>query len=100
MEQFRTSRSFDIVFLVVLAGLLWCAALNRVAIGDWVFFISYQPNAETIQVANESGLSPLGRRLLYRTNPEFASQSTVAKVCDVERIGCLTSSGQSIILDQ
>ena len=98
MAQLRTSRRFDIIFLTLLAGLLVVAALNRVAIGDWVFFHTHTPSALATQVATAAGLSPYGRHLLYRTNPQFAGLATVNANCDVERLGCLTPHDQAFIL--
>jgi hypothetical protein len=99
MAQFRTSRKFDVVFLLALAALLWLAIANRVAVGDWVYFLHYQPSAQTVKVADEAALSPLGRHLFYRTDPQFASLAEVNAACDVERLGCLTSHGTGYILD-
>jgi hypothetical protein len=99
MAQFRTSRTFDVYFLLVLAAFLWWAAINRIALGDWIYFLSYQPNAETIHVADEAGLSPFGRKLFYRGNPQFASLDAVNQACDIERLGCITGKGEVFILD-
>jgi hypothetical protein len=99
MAQFRTSRTFDAVFLLALAGLLWWAAAHRVAVGDWIYFLKYQPDARTTQVATAAGLNDHGRRLLYRTNPAFADKATVAAACDIERLGCIDEHGRVYILD-
>ena len=100
MGQFRTSRLFDVFFLLVITGSLFWAAANRVAVGDWVYFLSYHPDAKTIQVADAAGFTPLGRRLFYRTDPEFASRDVVSKACDVEELGCITPQGRVYILDE
>jgi hypothetical protein len=99
MGQIRTSRTFDVMFLLVLVGLLLWAAANRVAVGDWVYFLSYHPDAQVTQIADEAGLSQDGRRLFYRTNPTFADLATIQKACDIERLGCIDSKGRSYILD-
>lgn len=99
MGQFRTSRRFDIIFLIVLSGLVWIAFVNRIAIGDWIYFLGYQPDARTAQTATDAGLSDQGRRLLYRTNPQYASKDTITAECDLERLACITAKGQVFILD-
>lgn len=99
MAQFRTSRLFDVIFLLVLGGLLWWAVIHRVAIGDWLYFRTYEPTARATEVADSAGLTPLGRQLYFRTNPQFASEAVVAAECDVEELGCLNERGQAYILD-
>jgi hypothetical protein len=99
MAQFRTSRTFDVIFLIILGGSLWWATLHRAGVGDWVYFLSYQPSAQTVQTADDAGLSPLGRRLLYRTDPQFTSKAAVTAACDIERLGCIDSKGRVYILD-
>jgi hypothetical protein len=99
MAQFRTSRLFDVIFVLLLGLFVWWAALHRVAISDWMFFWHYQPTPQTIRIADQAGLSPAGRRLLYRTDPQFVSQTTVVAHCDIERLGCLDEHGQVFILD-
>ena len=39
------------------------------------------------------------RTLLYRTDPQFASREATIADCDIERLGCLSSKGQTFILD-
>src|ERR1700741_2836480 len=99
MGQFRTSKTFDVIFVVTLLALLSVAAIYRVAIGDWVFFLTYQPSSEAIQVATDSGLNADGRHLFYRTNPQFVSKSEVSAQCAIEDLGCINSHGQVFIYD-
>lgn len=99
MANFRTNRTFDTLFILVLVVFLGWATLNRVAIGDAIFFARYTPNAKTQQVALGAGLTPVGRRLLYRTDPQFDTLEQVNAACDIERLGCLSSNGQTFILD-
>jgi len=99
MTAFRTSRKFDIIFILVLAlFVVWCA-FHRVAIGDKIFFLSYHPNAETIKIADEADFTTTGRTLFYRTNPQFETASEITAQCDIERLGCLSPKGQTFILD-
>jgi hypothetical protein len=98
MPTFRTSRTFDVIFLLAVTSLLIVAALNRQSIGDKMFFLNYHPTAKTIQLAKDAGLSDSGRTLLYRTNPQFASREAIIAECDIERLGCLSSKGQTFIL--
>jgi hypothetical protein len=97
--QFRTSRKFDVVFLFAVAAGLWWCTLNRVAIGDWIYFLNFQPTAEMIRMASDASLTAEGRTLLYRTDPQFTSHAVVIAHCDDESLGCLTSSGQVYIWD-
>jgi hypothetical protein len=99
MAQFRTSKTFDVILVLLLGGFIWWAAVNRVAVGDWVYFLSYQPDAKTVQIADSAGLSELGRKLLYRSHPEFADKDTVTAACDIERLGCIDPKGHIFILD-
>jgi hypothetical protein len=99
MAQFRTSRTFDVLFLIGVVALLVWAGINRVAVGDWVFFLGYHPPAAIVKIADQAGLSANGRRLLYRTNPTFTDLASVQKACDVERLGCIDSQGHAFILD-
>jgi hypothetical protein len=99
MGQFRTNRTFDFIFICIVIVLLSLATTYRIALGDWVFFLTYQPTSETIQVANDAGLSPVGRRLFYRTDPQFVSKAEVSAQCAIEDLGCITSSGQVFIYD-
>lgn len=100
MAQFRTSRLFDIIFVAALGVLLWWAAVNRVAVGDWVYFMHYHPSAKTVQVAAAAGLSPAGQRLFYRTDPQFVPHSVVDQACSVENLGCIDPKGRVYILDE
>lgn len=99
MATFRTTRTFDILFLLAVTGLLILAFINRQYLGDKIFFLSYEPSAKTVQLAIVAGLSDTGRTLLYRTNPQFASRAAIIKECDIERLGCLSREGQTFILD-
>jgi hypothetical protein len=98
--QRRTSRTFDIILLASLGGLLWWAAANRIAIGDWVYFLTYNATEKTQQVATDAGLSDAGRRLFYRTNPAFVSKNEIESACDIERLGCIDEDGRVYILDE
>ncbi len=99
MSNFRTSRTFDVLFLLMITGLLVFATAKRQSIGDKMFFLSYHPTARTIQLAYDAGLSDSGRTLLYRTDPQFANRQAIIAECDIERLGCLSSKGQTFILD-
>jgi hypothetical protein len=99
MAAFRTSRTFDVIFLSVLGLVVWWSVVNRVAIGDTLFFLRFEPPAQTVQTASAAGLNDAGRRLLYRTDPVFTGQAEIDKECDTERLGCLSSKGQAFILD-
>jgi hypothetical protein len=88
------------VFLVVLIAALGLAAMNRMAIGDWVFFLQYHPDTETVKTADAIGLTPAGRRLFYRTNPQFVdTKAELTTPCGPHTLGCLTPRGQAFILD-
>ena len=93
MSQYRTSRVFDVIFIFVIAVGLFFAYRNRIAITDWAFFLVNQPKTETIQLADDGGLSDYGRKLLYRTGPTITSKNEIAKECDIEDLGCITPSG-------
>ena len=99
MVQFRTNRAFDLAFVGALSAGLIGAYFNRVAVTDWWFFATHQPSARAQSVADAAGLSPTGRRLLYRGDPQFADAATIDHVCDTERLGCLTEQGQVYVLD-
>ncbi len=100
MAQFRTSRAFDIIFLLTVACLLWWAGAHRVQVNDWIYFSRYHPAAETAQIATDAGLNDYGRHVFYRGDPTFASRDEVTAQCALENIGCLNSKGQIFILDQ
>jgi hypothetical protein len=100
MGQFRTSRVFDAIFLIAMAGLIWWAAVNRVQIGDWLFFLHYQPSPAVTAISQDAGLSAAGQKLLYRGDPQFDDKATVTQVCGDGDIGCLTPTGQIIVLDE
>lgn len=76
------------------------SAMHRGSLGDWMYFLSYKPNTEVVQVAAEAGLNEQGRRLLYRTDPHFVPQPVVEQECDVEKLGCINESGRVFILNQ
>lgn len=99
MAKFRTSRIFDSIFVGLLVIGLWQAQLHRIQIMDTVYFWNYDPPPRTAQIASAAGLNDTGRKLLYRTNPQFAELDTINAACDVERLGCLDSKGTSYILD-
>lgn len=99
MIALRTSRTFDIFFLLSVTLLLLWASANRIAIGDRIFFLGHQPSNDAIQVASAAGLSATGTRLFYRTDPQFSDKATIESECDIERLGCLSSKGQIFILD-
>lgn len=44
-------------------------------------------------------MSPFGAALLYRTDPQYVSQSIVDIHCDIERLGCLTSKNTVFVTD-
>lgn len=98
--RFKTSRTFDAVFLIVLALGLWQATAYRVAIGDWLFFLSYRPSQEIVALANRVDYTAEGRRLFYRGNPDVITDGTQRdSLCGQEEFGCLTSAGRIIIYD-
>lgn len=99
MAEFRTSRAFDVVFVLVLLVGLTTAYFNRTAVQDWAFFLSHHPSVRAQQVAAAAGLNAEGARLLYRGDPQFVSQATIDSVCDKERLGCTTETGQIYVLD-
>jgi len=99
MAQFRTNRAFDVIFICFLVGLLSLATVNRVAVGDWVFFLTYHPSTEADQIATDAGLSSEGRRLFFRTDPQFVSKTEVTSQCAIEDLGCITSGGRVYIYD-
>jgi hypothetical protein len=99
MAQYRTSRTFDVFFIVFLLGLLYIGYLNKIVIMDWVYFSRYHPSAQTTQFADDAGLNAWGKKLFYRTNPAFVTMDEIVAKCDVERLGCLDEKGNSFILD-
>src|SRR5262245_11687815 len=100
MAQFRTSRVFDVVFVLLLGLFLWWAALHRQPIGDWVYFLRYQPPPNIVKIADDAALAPYGRKLFYRTNPTLGSKTQIVAECDIERLGCINPKGQVFILDE
>jgi hypothetical protein len=99
MANFRTSRLFDAIFLALLAVLLWWVYANRIMVADWLYFRTYEPPARVVEIADSAGLSPAGRRLLYRTNPQFVSPAAMAENCgQPEDLGCLSENGTAYIL--
>lgn len=99
MGQFRTSRAFDAVFLVAMAGFLWWAAVNRVPIGDWVFFLHFHASPDVVTISSDAGLNAYGQKLLYRGDPQLDDRTTITQVCGANDIGCLTPAGQIYVLD-
>jgi len=99
MAEFRTSRVFDVIFVVIVAAGVWWAAANRVAIGDWWFFLHYHPSAAVTALANDAGMNATGRHLFYRTDPQLADTDTINQVCGEHYLGCLTPRGQVYILN-
>ena len=99
MTKFHTSHRFDIAFLAVMAISVSVAIIFRVAIGDYVYYLHYQPSTKTLQVGNDAGLSSLGLHYLERTNPEFIDASTIVTSCGPNRLGCLSGHSQAYILD-
>lgn len=98
--RFRTSRTFDVVFLIMLAVGIWQVSLHRVAIGDWLFFLRYRPTPAIVALANRVDFTAEGRRLFYRGNPEVITDSSERdSLCGQEDFGCLTSAGRIIIYD-
>jgi hypothetical protein len=99
MPRFRTSRRFDVIFLLIMVTAIITASIFRVAIGDYLFFLNNHPSNETLNTAEIAGLSPQGLHLLERTNPQFLSLSDIARDCGPDRLGCLSSRDQAFILD-
>ncbi len=99
MRNFRTSRLFDVLFLLCLGGVLVAAFVYRVALGDWVFFQTHEPSSRTVSIASAANLTPGGARLLYRGDPQFVDALTISDVCSFEQLGCLTEKGQIFVLD-
>lgn len=99
MAQFRTSRKFDVIFVLVVAVLVGLAAFYRTPIGDWVFFLHYHPSAQVAQTATDAGLSAKGRHLFYRGNPQFDTLAQINAACSIEHLGCLSGRGTIYILN-
>lgn len=99
MAQFRTSRVFDVTFVLALAGLLLAGYLHKTAVNDWLFFRTYQPSAVATQTAKDAGMSVYGTRLFYRTDPQFVDLATVNSKCSVENLGCIDQKGRVYILN-
>lgn len=100
MAVFRTSRTFDTLFLLAIGVLLIVATLNRTAIGDVVFSATHIPTARTLEIASAASLTPAGAKLLERTNPQFEDAAEITNDCGPHRLGCLSGHGQSFILDE
>jgi hypothetical protein len=99
MAQFRTSHTFDVLFILLIVGLVCLAGVHRQAIGDWAFFTTHHPSLRATEVADATHLAPLGRQLLYRGDTQFASAAEITKVCDHDTLGCLTASGVIFVYD-
>lgn len=94
----RTPWWIDVLFLAALGFGIYQAALNRVAIGDWIFFRTYTPSAEITKLADDAGMSEEGRKLFYRTDPKLVSKEELVQLCDLENLGCITEDGHIFIL--
>jgi hypothetical protein len=98
MSAYRTSPTFDKIFLVFITLILILAALNRIEIGDIVFFATHKPSSQMIEVAADAGLTEAASHLLYRTNPQFDNSADIVKNCGPHQLGCLTGLDQSYLL--
>lgn len=100
MGRFRTSRVFDAVFLAVVVASVWWTAAHRVQVGDWLFFLHYQPGPDVTTISQDAGLSSFGQKLFYRGDPQLSDRATVKQVCGQDDIGCITPAGQIYVLDE
>jgi hypothetical protein len=98
--RFKTSRTFDALFLLAIALGTWQIYVHRIAVDDWLFFLSYKPSPQIVTLANRVDFTAEGRYLFYRGNPEIVTdQSTVNSLCGPDDAGCLTTSGRIVIYD-
>lgn len=100
MAQFRTSRTFDWMFVLGLLALVWVGYINRIQVTDWLYFQGHPLPSRVSQIVTSADLSPAGKTLLWRGDPVFTDAATIDQICDAERLGCLTEKGQIYVLDE
>ncbi len=96
-----------IPFGLVIIGVVTYYALfiNRYALSDWYFLRSYKPPTRIAQLATQAHLTPAGRRMFYRANPQIVTTRTeMVQHCNitdnkVAELGCYLSSEHIYLLD-
>jgi hypothetical protein len=79
--------------------------INRYAIGDWYFLRTYTPPAQVAQLASQADLTPTGRRLFYRANPQIVTtRAAMVRHCNISdnqvaELGCYLSTEHIYLLE-
>jgi hypothetical protein len=92
-----------LVTILLIAG--YAVYANHYAITDWWYLRTYTPSAQVAQLASQATLTPKGRELFYRANPQIVSQrSQMVQHCSISdnqvaELGCYLSSDQIYLLN-
>lgn len=91
----RTVVDISLLILVLVGGFF--AVTNATTIGDRVHSFTYTPPAEIVELADDAGMSELGRQLFYRFSPELVSEQKLLDVCLKKSVGCAVGSSIYIL---
>lgn len=93
----RTLIDLIILLFVLIIGLV--AVRNATAIGDWWYFLRYEPSEEVAQLATDAGMGDEGRKLFYRLDPQFVDRQTMQEKCGSDALGCTVGRNIYILND-
>jgi len=94
-----------VVVIGLAAATYYLLIINRYAIGDWYFLRTYTPPAQVAQLATQAHLTPAGRRLFYRANPQIVTtRAAMVQHCSISdnqvaELGCYLSTEHIYLLE-
>lgn len=94
-------RSSSLIVLVVLLAAIGIAWVYRQNLSDWYRLRGYTPNAAITSLADQTTMTPEGRRIFYTTHPEISGKDNFNAQCRQGTageysivLGCYVSNGK------
>jgi len=89
----------DVIILFAVSILGVAGVRNAHAVGDWAFFLRYDPPAEITALAHDAGMSETGKRKFMRFSPELLTADELQQACGDFGIGCIKNQNIYILKD-
>lgn len=87
-----------LIIMAIIAGAITWSVLHRVQLLDWWWFQWFHPDAKISALADDAGMSDLGKHWFYRGGPTLVGQDELSNQCGKQEFGCITDNGSMFIL--
>ncbi|MCA9337649.1 hypothetical protein KC951_02995 [Candidatus Saccharibacteria bacterium] len=99
----QARRITSVALTALIAGVLIFGWWQRQAAYDWWRLRGYQPSPEIAQIAANTTMTDLGKRLFYVAHPSLSDQATFNQNCNISEfsiiLGCYISGGNIYVYD-